>query len=147
MKPKMGIILPTGFKMDLPKDSPYEEIERIALLAEELRFDYIFSYDHLLTAPDPTYRILEPWTVLSALARETKRIRFGRRDSANQNRKASIHTVSGRTSVVGIWYETEDRSNSPDGIQDGSPPKFPIRGDCEDCLVSRAVGLSLFLVV
>jgi len=77
MKPNMGLILPTGFKMDLPQDSPYEKISKVAVLAEELNYHYLWSFDHLLTFPDPTFGILEPWSVLSALARDTKKIRLG----------------------------------------------------------------------
>jgi alkanesulfonate monooxygenase SsuD/methylene tetrahydromethanopterin reductase-like flavin-dependent oxidoreductase (luciferase family) len=77
MKPNMGLILPTGFKMDLPRDSPYDEIARVAVLAEELGYQYLWSFDHLLTFPDPTYKILEPWSVISALARDTKKVRLG----------------------------------------------------------------------
>src|SRR5579862_5657475 len=63
--------------MDLPANSPYEEIEKIALSAEELGYKYLWSFDHLLSFPDTTFPILEPWSVLSALARQTKKIRLG----------------------------------------------------------------------
>lgn len=77
MKPKMGLILPTGFKMDLPSKSPYEEISKVAVSAENLGYHYLWSFDHLLTFPDPSYAIFEPWSILPALARDTKTIRLG----------------------------------------------------------------------
>ena len=114
----LGIVLHTGFKMDLPDESPYQRIEEMALTAERLGYEYAFSYDHLLSYPDPSFPILEPWTVMPALARATRRIRLGTLVSCAAFRSpiqlAKIATTmdvisEGRTELgIGAgWYETE----------------------------------------
>ena len=60
MRPKTGLILPTGFEMDLPQNSQYEEIARIASLAERLDYHCLWSYDYLLAFQDPTSGYLSP---------------------------------------------------------------------------------------
>ena len=60
MKPKTGLTLRTGFKMDLPQNPPYEEIARIASFAELLDYHYLWSYDYLLAFQDPTSGYLSP---------------------------------------------------------------------------------------
>ena len=73
----MGLILPTGFKLDLPNVDTYETLRNISILAEELGYENLWSFDHLTSYPKPYYPILEPWSVLSALARDTNKIRLG----------------------------------------------------------------------
>src|SRR5438477_877488 len=75
----------------------YEEMRRVAGLAEDLGFDSVWLCDHFLTlAPEayaadaglaggaghgggeaPSVPLLECWTTLSALARDTRRLRLG----------------------------------------------------------------------
>ncbi len=52
----------------------YETIKKIAIISEKLGFHSIWHYDHLMR--DTSYQY-ECWTVLSALAIETKKIRLG----------------------------------------------------------------------
>ncbi len=56
----------------------YEEVRAIALEAESAGFDSLWVLDHLHAFPRPDdEQLLECWTVLSALAAETTRIRLG----------------------------------------------------------------------
>jgi alkanesulfonate monooxygenase SsuD/methylene tetrahydromethanopterin reductase-like flavin-dependent oxidoreductase (luciferase family) len=57
---------------------PYQEIRNITLMAERQRFDSFWVLDHFHASPRPDEnQMLECWTLLSALAAETKRIRIG----------------------------------------------------------------------
>jgi probable F420-dependent oxidoreductase len=56
----------------------YKEILDIALEAERIGLDSFWILDHLNASPKPDQQqMLECWTLLSALATATKRIRFG----------------------------------------------------------------------
>jgi alkanesulfonate monooxygenase SsuD/methylene tetrahydromethanopterin reductase-like flavin-dependent oxidoreductase (luciferase family) len=128
MKQNFGLILPTGFKMDLPQNSPYETLERITLSAEELGFNSIWSFDHILSHPDSSYPILEPWSVLAALATRTKKIRMGtlvtcapfRHPAVLAKIAATADLLSSGRIELGIgagWYEKEFVQFGIDGFQ------------------------------
>lgn len=56
----------------------YRELRRLALEAEKSELDSFWVLDHLHASPRPDDRqMLESWTLLSALAAETTRIRLG----------------------------------------------------------------------
>jgi alkanesulfonate monooxygenase SsuD/methylene tetrahydromethanopterin reductase-like flavin-dependent oxidoreductase (luciferase family) len=55
----------------------YEEIRTIALEAEKVGLDSLWLLDHLHASPRADVQFLECWTVLSALAIDTKHIRLG----------------------------------------------------------------------
>jgi len=48
-----------------------------AARAEELGFDSVWAWDHILLGVDPPFPILEPLTLLSAIAARTAKIRLG----------------------------------------------------------------------
>jgi probable F420-dependent oxidoreductase len=73
----VGVVLPLA---EYPGKQPsYGEIRELALQAETAGFDSVWVFDHLLfRAPgEPTEGIWESWTVLSALAEATARVRLG----------------------------------------------------------------------
>lgn len=86
--------MPIGFGYRVEQyDSTYEQLERTALLAEELGFDGVWLNDHFV--PDPIsgrYEkpTLECWTVAGALARATSRVRIGFMTLCNGYRYPSI---------------------------------------------------------
>ncbi len=130
----------------------YEEMRRVASLAEELGFDSIWLCDHFLTlAPDAyvedagiTGRVADPpranrhgqlhppeatrsmpllecWTTLSALARDTRRLRLGtsvlchsyRSPSVLAKMAATLDVISGGRLELGLgagWFEQEYRA-------------------------------------
>jgi len=55
----------------------YEQIRYVALEAENAGLESFWLLDHLHSSPKADSQFLECWTVLSALAVETKRIRLG----------------------------------------------------------------------
>jgi alkanesulfonate monooxygenase SsuD/methylene tetrahydromethanopterin reductase-like flavin-dependent oxidoreductase (luciferase family) len=71
-----GLILPQGWRGDLP-GRDFETVVGVARRAEELGFDSVWLYDHLQTRDGDPEPILECWTTVAALARETSRVRLG----------------------------------------------------------------------
>jgi len=64
--------------LHLPQDGVnYEQIRKIALEAENAGLESFWLLDHLHASPRADSQFLECWTVLSALAAETKSIRLG----------------------------------------------------------------------
>ena len=121
----------------------YETMRRVASQAEELGFDSIWLCDHFLTlAPDayaedagiaagagPGARAEEPrsmpllecWTALSALARDTRRLRLGtsvlchsyRSPAVLAKMAATLDVISGGRLDLGLgagWFEQEYRA-------------------------------------
>lgn len=104
-------------------NAAYEQLERTALLAEELGFDGLWLNDHFV--PDPfsgRYEAptLECWTTAGALARATKRARIGFMTLCNGYRYPSItakmattlDNISGGRLDLGVgagWHEDEFR--------------------------------------
>jgi hypothetical protein len=77
---KIGIVLLTVEQKELKRAHSYQEVREMALRAEQLGFDSIWLYDHLLYRPDKppiTIGIWECWTILSALAEATQRVELG----------------------------------------------------------------------
>jgi alkanesulfonate monooxygenase SsuD/methylene tetrahydromethanopterin reductase-like flavin-dependent oxidoreductase (luciferase family) len=73
---KFGVIVPQGWREDLP-ERDFETAAGVARAADELGFDSVWLYDHLQTRDGDPDAVLECWTTLAALARETKRVRLG----------------------------------------------------------------------
>jgi len=100
----------------------YEMIRDIAGAAESLGFESIWVSDHFFMTDDSVGTpCLECWTVLSALARDTKVLRLGPMVSAQSYRNpallaniaASIDHISGGRLYLGIgagWKEVEYRA-------------------------------------
>lgn len=114
-----------GFGYRVPQyDSTWDELERAALLAEELGFDGIWLNDHFVPA-DPGSNLFEAstfecWTAAGALASATSRIRIGfmalcngyRPPSVTAKMATSLDVMSGGRLDVGIgagWHEDEFR--------------------------------------
>lgn len=113
-----------GFGYRVPQyGSSWEELERAALLAEELGFDGVWLNDHWV--PDqrsgrydlPTF---ECWTAAGALARVTSRVRIGfmvlcnlyRPPQITAKMATSLDVISGGRVDLGIgagWHEDEFR--------------------------------------
>jgi F420-dependent oxidoreductase-like protein len=119
----------------------YEDMRRVAAQAEALGFDSIWLCDHFLTlAPDAyvegagiargpasvaaaarSMPLLECWTTLSALARDTTRLRLGTSVLCNSYRApsvlakmgATLDVISGGRLELGLgagWFEREYRA-------------------------------------
>ena len=71
---RFGLILRQGWREGT---SDFEELVETARRAESLGFDSVWLYDHLQTREGDPEPVLECWTTLAALARETSRVRLG----------------------------------------------------------------------
>ena len=121
----------------------YEDMRRVAGLAEDLGFDSIWLCDHFLTLAPAAYvqdagiaraaatashevdpgsmPLLECWTALAALARDTRRLRLGtsvlchsyRAPSVLAKMAATLDVISGGRLDLGLgagWFEQEYRA-------------------------------------
>ena len=96
-------------------DASYEAIKKIAIESERLGYRSIWHFDHFIMGGYPQF---ECWTVLSALASETKRIRLGtmvlsisyRYPSVLAKMAATLDVISGGRLDLGLgagWDESE----------------------------------------
>ncbi len=122
---KVGIIVPQGWTGEYDGWEPERAWARsvaIARQAEELGFESLWVYDHFHTTPDPTDELtFESFTVLSALAAVTKRVRLGhvvmcaafRNPALVAKMVSTMDTISGGRMEMGIgagWKEEEWRA-------------------------------------
>ncbi|UCE09462.1 MAG: LLM class F420-dependent oxidoreductase [Candidatus Thorarchaeota archaeon] len=85
MSLKFGIQIGNYFGFD------YETIMKLALTAEETGYDSLWISDHFFIDKNPeTTSCLEAWTVLSALASITKKLRLGTLVTCNGFRHPSV---------------------------------------------------------
>jgi F420-dependent oxidoreductase-like protein len=97
----------------------YETMSRCAREAERAGYDSIWLYDHFHTIPTPQIEaVLECWTSMAALARETGRVRLGQMVTCNSYRPPAllakmascVGVISRGRLIVGIgadWYGDE----------------------------------------
>ena len=119
---KAGIIVPQGWTGEYRGWEPRAALERsvaVARQAERLGFDSIWAFDHFHTTPDPTDEMtFESFTFLSALARETQRVRIGhivvctafRNPALTAKMISTLDVISGGRAELGIgagWKEEE----------------------------------------
>jgi F420-dependent oxidoreductase-like protein len=119
---RFGLFVPQGWRLDLAGVEPsrhWETIRAVADAAESGPFDSIWVYDHFHTTPVPTQEAThEAWSLMSALAAVTSRVRLGQMCTCMGYRHpmylakvaATVDLVSGGRLDVGIgagWYEHE----------------------------------------
>jgi F420-dependent oxidoreductase-like protein len=119
---KVGLMAPQGWKGEYDGWDPAAAWARtieLATQAEELGFEGLWVFDHFHTVPEPTDEItFESFSVLSALAMVTNRVRLGHmvvctafRNPAHTAKLAStIDVISGGRFELGIgagWKKDE----------------------------------------
>lgn len=110
------------FGLFLPQvGQTWESIRDTALAAEDLGFDSVWFVDHMWMRGLPELDHLEAWTLMSALASITTRIRIGTLVLCNSYRHpallakmaSSLDRISGGRFVLGLgagWMEEEYRA-------------------------------------
>jgi len=119
---RFGVYLPTGFGREfahIPDPmSAYETITGLARTADEAGFHSLWVTDHLHTIPQSQEFLFESWSTLTALARDTSRIRLGHLATGNGYRNpallaktaSTVDVLSHGRFTLGIgagWYEAE----------------------------------------
>jgi F420-dependent oxidoreductase-like protein len=91
---KFSIFLPSGFAHEFARiPDPVTAAERvvsIAKLADDAGYEALFVPDHLATIPPSHETLFEAWSLITALARETTRVRLGQLVTANSYRNPAL---------------------------------------------------------
>jgi F420-dependent oxidoreductase-like protein len=135
---KFGLAIPQGWRRgDLPLEqennpaSQYEFSKSVAMAADNLNFDSIYAYDHLIPhyKDDIEKNIFECFTLLSSLATITQKVKIGQIVVCNSYRNPSLlakmlstmDIISNGRVELGIgagWYEQEYLSYGYDFLSD-----------------------------
>ena len=117
---KFGVCLPTfQGASSRPHTIDFDGLESFALRAEELGYDSLWAADHLMLGREGGMQ--EAWSVISALALTTSRIRLGTLVLCNTHRSptltakmvATLDQLSGGRLDLGIgtgWHKSEQES-------------------------------------
>ncbi|WP_327144145.1 LLM class F420-dependent oxidoreductase [Nocardia sp. NBC_01327] len=123
---RFGHFIPQGWRLDLVGIDPAQQwgvMRDLALRADATEaWESVWVYDHFHTVPEPTEEAThEAWTLMSAFAASTSRIRLGQMCTAISYRNpaylakvaATVDLISGGRLEMGIgggWYEHEWRA-------------------------------------
>jgi alkanesulfonate monooxygenase SsuD/methylene tetrahydromethanopterin reductase-like flavin-dependent oxidoreductase (luciferase family) len=126
---KLGVVVPQGWREDLD-GRDFETMVGVARRVEELGLDSIWLYDHLQTRGGDPDRVLECWTSLAALARETSRVRLGQIVTCALYRNAgllaqmasTLDAASTGRLVVGVGAGWDEREYLDFGYGETLPP-------------------------
>jgi F420-dependent oxidoreductase-like protein len=119
---RFGLFIPQGWRLDLvdiPTASHWGVMRDLAAYADGGAWDSLWVYDHFHTVPVPTDEAtLEAWSLMSAYAATTSRIKLGQMCTAMGYRNpvylakvaATADMISGGRIQMGIgggWYQHE----------------------------------------
>jgi len=122
---RFGTFIPQGWRFDLVGIDPAEHwsvMSRLAAAADAGPWESLWLYDHFHTTPVPSEEAThEAWTLMSAFAATTSRIRLGQMCTCMSYRNpaylakvaATVDIISGGRTEMGIgggWYEHEWRA-------------------------------------
>jgi len=116
-----SVFLPTGFGQEFAGLDPataYRRLTDVAQAADDLGFHAVYVPDHLHTIPPSQAPLFEAWSVITALARDTRRIRLGQLVTSNSYRNpalqakiaSTVDVISNGRLTFGIgsgWYEPD----------------------------------------
>lgn len=117
---QVGVVLPISHKDGMTDSVPtYRDIRAVALATEAAGFDSVWVFDHLLFRFDgETTGIHEAWTILTAIAEATERVKLGsivmctefRNPALLAKMAATLDAVSDGRLILGLgcgWHDPE----------------------------------------
>ncbi len=122
---RFGLFIPQGWRLDLvdiPTERHWPVMRDLAAHADRGSWDSLWVYDHFHTVPVPSDEAThEAWSLMSAYAATTSRIKLGQMCTAMSYRNpvylakvaATADVISGGRVQMGIgggWYEHEWRA-------------------------------------
>lgn len=122
---RFGLFIPQGWRFDLAGIDPAEHwqvMNGLAQAADAGPWESLWVYDHFHTSPIPSDEAThEAWTLMSAFAASTNRIRLGQMCTSVGYRSpaylakvaATVDIISGGRAEMGIgggWHENEWRA-------------------------------------
>ena len=122
---RFGAFVPQGWRFDLVGIAPAEQWQAMSAVAAHLdtgAWESLWVYDHFHTTPVHSHEAThEAWTLMSAFAASTSRIRLGQMCTCMGYRNpaylakvaATVDIISGGRAEMGIgggWYEHEWRA-------------------------------------
>lgn len=122
---RFGLFIPQGWRLDLvdiPTDKHWSVMRDLATYADNSTWDSVWVYDHFHTVPVPTDEAThEAWTLMSAFAASTERVKLGQMCTAMSYRNpaylakvaATVDVIAAGRTQMGIgggWYEHEWRA-------------------------------------
>jgi len=124
---RFGLILRQGWR---ERTSDFAELVDTAQRAEALGFESVWLYDHLQTRDGDPEPVLECWTTLAALARETSRVQLGQIVTCALYRNAgllaqmarTVDAASGGRVFVGVGAGWDEREYVDFEYADALPP-------------------------
>jgi F420-dependent oxidoreductase-like protein len=134
-----GLHLPSYTHADTPPERLFDRVVEQARAAEEAGFSLVTVMDHLYQIPgvgQVDEPMLEGWSVLAALARETSRVRLGtlvtgvtyRNPALLAKQVTTLDTISGGRALLGLGAAWNDVEHEGYGFD------FPPVGDRMDRL-------------
>ena len=143
---RFGFFIPQGWRLDLvdiPTENHWPVMSELATYADDGAWDSLWVYDHFHTVPMPTDEAThEAWSLMSAYAATTSRIKLGQMCTAMSYRNpvylakvaATADIISGGRVQMGIgggWYEHEWKAYGY-GLPVGRCSAGPARRGCPD---------------
>jgi F420-dependent oxidoreductase-like protein len=118
---RMGLQIPNFTYPDVPTSELFERIAAMAVTAESSGFDSVFVMDHFYQLPmlgAPDQEMFEAYTLLTALAARTSKVRLGAMVGGMTYRNpaflakcvTALDVISGGRAIWGIgagWFEQE----------------------------------------
>ena len=118
---RLGLQIPSFTYPDVPNDQLFERVSDIAVTAEESGFDSVYVMDHFFQLPllgRPDQPMFECYTLLSALAARTRRVKLGamvggvsyRNPGLLAKEVTALDVISQGRAIWAIgaaWYELE----------------------------------------